>query len=391
MDYIKEKKALLFDSYEGKLFQHRLNGFLAAMAAVLVALGVFLFFVVQWRSHVFTYYDVVSSVPREHVNGTEDIRLGNAVMTYSRDGAHCTDLRGSVLWNQTFEIQDPLIDVCQNVAAIADYNGRDVYVVSDSEILGNFATNMPIRNIAVSATGRVVVVMADTHVTYYKIFAPDGTELYTGEATMSSSGYPTALSLSPNGELMQISYTYLDAGAYKTNVAFYNLGAVGENKTDFFVGTYIYDLFVPYVQYMDEETSFAVSDSRLMIYKGSQIPVLLTEFLYTDEVKSVFYSEDYIGLVFYGDTGNSAYKMNVYDVSGKQVGTYYFDVEYTDIFFGKGYFAVYNDAECVIMTLNNVIKYSGAFDRSVSCLIPLNSSYRFLAVTDESIDTIQLR
>ena len=50
---------------------------------------------------------------------------------------------------------------------------------------------------------------------------------------------------------------------------------------------------------MNNDTAFAAGDSRLMIFSGSQKPVTIGEYLYDDEIQSVFYSEKYVGLVFY--------------------------------------------------------------------------------------------
>lgn len=392
--YLKEKdeRQNYKSNYKTKIFKHRMGGWLRIIAVLLVLSIIGIFVYLQYQNHIYTTYEIVNSVEREAVVGTTDIRLGSHIMTYSRDGAHCTDLKGNVLWNQTYEIQDVCLDVCQNVAVIAAYNGRDVFVVSDEKILGSFKTNMPIRSVAVSATGRVVVVMADTNVTYYNTYSADGQQLFSGYATMSGSGYPAYISLSPNGELMQIAYMYLDAGVQKTNVVFYNLGPVGDNATDNIVSTYQYsDILVPYVEFMNDNTAFAVGDNVLIMYKGSQKPVHLQSFEYKEEVRAVYYNEDYVGLVFYSESGTSMYRMNVYSSQGKQVGTYDFNLEYTDIIFHGDEFIVYNDAECYVMTMNKVEKYAGTYEKSIRKMIPLSGAYKYMVVTAESLDTIQLK
>ena len=379
-------------NYKDKIRQHRLNGALITLLIILIAAILITLIAVQYNNQIYTTYTTTSTMPRESVSSATDVRLGNTVLTYSKDGAHCTDTKGNILWNQTYQIQDILLDICQDVAAIAAYNGRDVYIVNSKEILGSFTTNLPIRSVSVSATGRVVVVMADTGVTHYNTYSPEGKLLFEGEATMSGSGYPMSVSLSPNGELMQISYIYLDAGIQKNRVVFYNLGPVGDNTTDSMVSVSEYkDVLIPYVRFMDDQTAFAVGDNMMMMYRGSQKPMLLAQFMYDDKVKAVFYNQDYVGLIFYSETGTSLYKMNVYSAGGKQIGTYNFDIEYTDVIFTKNSFIVYNDAECLIMTMDNEEKYRGTFAKSVCRMIPLKSAYKYLLVTNDSLDTIQLQ
>lgn len=388
----KEKREQNKTDYKDKIRRHRLGSFLRILSVVLAIAVVITLVTVQYRNHVYTSYDTISSIEKETVTGATTVRLGDSILTYSRDGAHCTDAKGNILWNQTYEIQDVLLDVCQDVAVIAAYNGRDVYVVSSEKLLGSFTTNLPIRRVSVSATGRVVVLMADTNATYWNIYSAEGKWQYEGMSTMTGSGEPMSVSLSPNGELLQISYMYLDSGIQKTNVVFYNLGPVGANKTDYIVSAYEYkDILIPYGEFMNDQTSFAVGDSMMALYSGSQKPALLGMFLFEEEVQSVFYNEKYVGLVFYSETGHSLYKMNVYSTSGTQVGTYYFNIDYTDIFFEDDAFVVYNSSECVIMTLDSEEKYSGTFDKTVLNMVPMKAPYKYFLVTKDSLDTIQLK
>lgn len=400
-DYLqeKEKREKKEEDFKTKIKKHKRRILYHSIIVFLALLIFAAVVIIQNSNKIYKGYEVVSTIEREAVSGTTDIRFGDKLLTYSRDGAHCTDLKGNVIWNQTYEMQDVILSICQNIAVIANYNGRDVYVVSESEILGSFTTTMPIRSVTAAANGNVMVVMADTQMTYYNIYSADGRELWTGQATMSGSGYPVSASMSPNGELLQIAFVYLDAGVQKTNIAFYNLGNVGDNYTDNIVGVYTCtDKLVPYVRFMTNDTAFAAGDSEIIFYKGKQTPVQHCSYQYNKEVKSVFYSEKYVGLVFYSENTDKRYNMQVYNTNGEEVGVYYFDVEYTDIFFGADNFTAYNDSECVIITLkDSVEKFHGNFNQLVHRMIPaessgiLGSSYKYAIVTDESIDIIQLK
>ena len=339
----KEKREQNQENYKVKIRTHRFSAFARVMMVLLVVGVVAALVVIQYRNHIYTAYETVSSAAIQSSTDQTDIRLGDSILTYSRDGAHCTDLKGNVVWNVTYGIQDLLVSVNQDVVAVAEYNGRNIYVMSTEKQLGSFTTDMPIRSIAVSATGKVAVYMADSNQEIFGLYTSEGKQLVKGYATMGGSGYPISMSLSPNGELLAVSFIYLDAGVQKTNMAFYNFGAVGDNQNDQLMGTYTHtDQVIPYVQYMNDSTVFAVGDGKLVIYQGTQKPVEAGQFLYSTEVRSVYYNENYIGLVFYSDKTESRYKLAVYDTNAKQVGSYYFDIDYTDIFLHNNTFTVYN-------------------------------------------------
>lgn len=392
--YIKEKKKRERNQadYKEKIIKHKLTNVYRFLLVAAAAIALIAVIIVQYRRHVYTDYDIVSSTPRERVSGSTDLSLGNAILTYSKDGAHCTDAKGNALWNQTYEFQDVRLAMCGSTVAIAEYNGRNIFVQNGEKQVSKFTTTMPIRDVSVSAEGYVTAVLEGTDVTVINTYNPGGEIIYEGEARMNNSGYPAAISLSPDGELLCVSYWYLDAGVVKTNVVFYNFGDVGENVSDCMVGIFFYtDTLVPQVQFMNNNTAFAVGDNRLAIYSGSYAPMEIAAFMLNEEIKSVFYSDKYIGLVFQSEDSERLYRMDVYDTNAAMVGSFYFDIEYTDIFFGQNNFVAYNEKECVIITMDGNEKFNGEFDRSVRLMLPVGNSYKYLLVTDSTIDTIQMK
>lgn len=392
--YMKEKKKREQNQagYKEKIRKHKLSNVYRILLVAVAAIALIAVVVVQYKRHVYTDYDIVSSVPRESVSGSVDLRLGNSILTYSKDGAHCTDAKGNATWNQTYEFQDVRLAMCGSTVAIAEYNGRNIYVQNGEKQVSKITTTMPIRNVSVSAEGYVTAILEGTDVTVINTYDPSGKNIYEGEARMNGSGYPAAICLSPDGKLLCVSYWYLDAGVVKTNVAFYNFGDVGENVNDCMVSVFFYtDTLVPQVQFMNNSTAFAVGDNRLAIYSGNYAPEAVADYMLNEEIQSVFYSDRYIGLVFRSEDSEKLYRMDVYDASAGMVGSFYLDIEYTDIFFGQNIFVAYNETECVITTMDGVEKFNGEFTKPIRLMLPVGNSYKFLLVTDSSIDTIQMK
>lgn len=388
----KEKRERKQAGYKEKIIKHKLINvyrilLLLAAAAALIALVA-----VQYKRHIYTSYDVIATVDRTSVPGSIDRRLGSAILTYSKDGAHCTDIKGNVTWNQTYEIQDIKVAVSGSTVAIGEYNGRSIYVQNTEKQLSEITTTMPIRDLTVSSTGYTAVVLDGTDEAMLYTYDPSGKEIYYGRSHMTGSGYPAAISLSPSGELLCVAYWYVDAGVLKTNVAFYNFGPVGENVNDCMVSVYSYtDTLIPQVQFMNDSTAFAVGDNRLVIYSGSHSPVEIAGFMCDEKIKSVYYSEKYVGLVFRSEDSEKLYRMDVYDTSASKIGSFYINIEYTDIFFEQDNFVAYNETECMITTLDGIEKFSGEFSETVRLMLPSGNAYKYLLVTDDSIDTIQLK
>lgn len=378
--------------YQRKIKHYRLSHvyrFLLVMAALAALIALV---VVQYKNHIYTSYEIINSLDMEVVNGTVNMPLGNHILTYSNDGAHCTDAKGNVLWNQTYEMQNLIIATCGDVVAIGDYNGREVYILDAEKKLGEISTTMPIRSIAVAQTGRVAVAVADTKITWIYIYDPDGTMRFEVKTTMNQSGYPVAFSLSPNGELMGLSCIYVDSGVIKSRVAFYNFGTVGENKSDYYVNGSTYpDTVIPTIRFMTNGTAYALGDDRLLFFSGSQIPELTNMYLFEDEVQGVYSDENYVGLLFRSNSMEAQHKLQVYRGSGEKINDFLFDMEFEHLFFGQESFTVYSEKECLIRTFGGVDKFQGEFSKAVKVMIPQGNSYKYLVLTKDSIDTIQLK
>lgn len=385
----REKKQI---DYREKIARHKLASVYRILLILLLLAAFAVFAVIRYKRHIYTDYDIIATSPRETVNGTTDVKLGSSILTYSKDGAHCTDSRGNVNWNQTFEIQDVILARNGETVAIGEYNGRSIYLANSEKLLGQITTTMPIRQLAVSEEGYVTAVLADTDITWINTYDSSGELSKEGRTHMDDSGYPMAISVSPNGELLLVAYVYVDAGVLKTTIGFYNFGLVGSNYSDGLVSTYSYtDMVIPCVGFLDNETAFAVGDNRLTIFSGAHVPEEEEGHLYDREIKSVFYGGKYVGLVFLSDNNENRYQMKVYDTDSGKERDIYFDLEYTDIFFGKDHFVIYNETECQIMTMDGTEKFHGNFSKTVRLMAPVGNGYKYLLMTDDSIDTIRLK
>ncbi len=388
----REKREKGQVDYQQKIRHYRLSHVYRILLVAVALIALVVLVILQYKNHIYTSYEVIHTADVTVVNGTKNMPLGNNILTYSNDGAHCTDARGNVLWNQTYEMQNLIIATCGDVVAIGDYNGREVYILNQEKILGEITTTMPIRSIAVAQTGRVAVAVADTRITWIYVYDPGMSDYFVIQTTMNQSGYPVAFSLSPNGELLGLSCIYVDSGVFKSRVAFYNFGQVGESKTDYYVNGYTYpDTIIPTIRFMSNELAYALGDDRLLFFSGSRIPEVTNIHLYEEEVQGVYSNENYVGVLFRNNSTDARHKLQVYRGTGEKVGDYLFNLDFDHLFFGQDSFAVYNEQECLIHTFGGVDKYQGEFDKSVKVMIPQGNSYRYLILTNDSIDTIQLK
>lgn len=379
-------------SYREKIKSHKFMIFYRSILIVVLVAAVAAALFIQWKNKIYVDNVVVSSTEITLPQNGKIVPFSGYILTYSKDGASCIDTKGKVVWNETFEMQNPMIDVCQNVAAVGDYNGRALYVMDTGSVLGEITTNKPIRNFCVSANGVVAVVLDDSDVTLICLYDTAGKELVRFRTTMKDSGYPFKVSISPNGKLVCVSYLFVDSGKIKSSVAFYNFDAVGQNKTDNCVSGWDYqDVIVGYTHFLDDKTMFAVSDDRVMFFEGGEIPVSKAECMLSEDVEQIYYGKEHVGLVFMNTDSSNRYRLAVYNKSGSFHHSIEFDIEYSDIVFTDDQIIIYNESECRVYNMDGMEKYAGRFEKAVHLLIPVSSSYRYMLITADSIDMIELK
>ncbi len=395
-EYLRRKRENKEDSgrisYREKIKSHKFTVVYRTLLVIILiaAIGAALYY--QWKNKVYTENTVVFTTEVRITQDSTLVPFAGYLLTYSKDGAGCMDIKGNAVWNQTFEMQNPIVDVCQNVVAIGDYNGRVIHVMNTAGVMGSITTNRPIRDFCVASNGVVAVVLDDTDVTQICLYDSQGEELVTFRTTMKDSGYPVNVSISPSGELACVSYLFVDSGQMKSSVAFYNFGPVGKNNVNNYVSGYDYqNSIVPFTRFLDDKSVFAVSDDRVMFFSGAQKPLSVAEKLLDENVQGVYYGSEYIGLVFNSTQSTNRYRLDLYHKSGELRQSIEFDIDFQDILFHNDQVIIYNESECRIYNTNGAEKYSGSFSKSVLLLIPQNSMRRYMIVTPDSIDTIELK
>ena len=127
-----------------------------------------------------------------------------------------------------------------------------------------------------------------------------------------------------------------------------------------------------------------------MIYKGAEQPESIGEHLLSDEIRSVYSGNGYVGLVFRGTDSNARYRMDVYDSGDNLVEKCDIDFEYTDVLFEDSDLVIYNESSCMIYTYKGKVKYNESFRDGVRLMIPTDKAYRYVLSTSSAVETIRL-
>ncbi|MCR5419959.1 MAG: DUF5711 family protein [Lachnospiraceae bacterium] len=391
-NYFKNKYEDGQEEIHKKINRHRRIILYKILAVVIVIIIISIAIYHNYKTMIYTDYTVLRTMNYEEAKTSSYLKFNNNVIRYSADGISAFNMDNEMLWNQPYQMQNPIVDVCGDYVAVGDYKKSKIYVLNSEGPQGEIDTTLPIQNLCVSGTGNVAVILEEGEVTWVKLFNKEGKNIANDRTTMDKSGYPMAIAISDDGIMLCVSYLIINGGTLTSSVAYYNFGNVGQNEIDNLVSGYNFaNSIVSYVEFMNGNTSFAIGDNRLEIFKGDQKPENIFETEITKEIKSVFHNEDYIGLVYAEGRSENPYHIDVYNTSGDIIYAKDFSLNYSDIVFNKDLVIIYNSDDCVIYNMNDVEKYRGSFKESIVKMIPTDSITKYLLVSGTRTEEIQLK
>ncbi len=376
--------------YEARLARHKRKNIRRTLtilgSIILVAAAVLLF--IERRSY--GNYRVLRTSEQEDVVSTQYIEMGGNILRYSPEGASLVNSSLETLWSETYDMANPVADVCEDSAVIADRDGTAIEIFDSQGRTGSISTSYGIVKVRISASGLVAAILDGGDDTWINFYASDGSLIAENQTRVDDPGYPLDVAVSKDGVIMMVTYQFVDGSNTTSYVAFYNFGDVGQNEDDRIVSGYTYEgVVVPQVQYLGGNRSVALRDDGFTLYSGAQIPKENETVSVDKEIVSTFYDDDLIGLVFKNGSKDAAYTMEVYSTNGNLKFEKNFNIPYTTIKMSDGYILMYNSSQICVMNRRGVEKYSGTIDGTINNFLKIGWN-RYLLVLDTGVSVIKL-
>ncbi len=381
------------EELEQKIRTHR-KKIALSIAAVIIIAAVF----TATAGIYFTYkeydgYETISKIERSDSEATTYKSFAGNILRYNNDGAFYTDASDHLIWNQAFEMQNPVSDICGDYAAIADLQGNLIYMMHTSGMQGQIKTAHPIEAVSMARQGTTAVLTQADGASYLEVYNKAGDILASGEIHIANSGYPLDIALSSDARKLAVSILDISKGTAKTTVAFYNFGSAGQNEIDNMVGSYSYDdTIIPDIHFLSDDKMIAFGDNRVLFFEGRQSPKETSTLKLEREIKSIFYNEEFFGLVSGDKDSGKKHKMEIYDMTGKLRLTQNFKMSYQEIeFLDNHEICIRSEYACEIYTLRGVKKFSYRFDDALYKLFSSRSGTRYTLILDGSMQKIRLK
>lgn len=359
----------------------------AVTAIVIVAVAAAVLIFVEKRSY--RNYRILQTSEQEDIVSTKYEVMAEKVLRYSPEGASLVNSEMEAYWSTLYEMENPVADINDSWAVIADIDGTDLKIFDKNGEVGSVTTSYNIVKARISSNGLVAAILDGGDATWINYYNSDGSLIAENQTHVEDPGYPMDVALSDNGQIMMVTYQFIDGSDTTSYVAFYNFGDVGQNEGDRIVSGYTYEgTVIPEIRYLDSERSAALRDDGFTLYNGKQIPKESISEKVDKEIVSTFCDEKTIGMVFKNGSKDKKYTMKVYSADGSLRFTKNFNIPYTTIKMSGGNILLYNDSQICVMNNRGVEKYNGTVDGSINNFIKIGMN-RYLLVLDSGVNVIK--
>ncbi len=372
--------------------RHKVTMAFTVTVCTLAAIAIFVYIVNSFINKEYNDYEVLLSNPRQDSNSVRYMSYNQMLLKYSHDGASGINSKGSILWNGSYDMNNPQASACENYVVIGDIGGKELYVYNGTNSGILIEELLPIVQVDVSRQGIVAVVVEDRDSNEIHIYDSNdsGEVLFRIPTNVSEDGYPVDISLSPDGKKLVTSYMAINNGTMESRVTFYNFGEVGKDKENRIVGSEVGDALYPKVKFVSQDMVCLYGENGFKIFSIPELSDEVFAEVFTHPIKSIMYNSKYTGFVLEAYDQEDKYQLLVYDMAGRKILDRKINYEYDQVYFTENEIVFLANLSCTMMRFNGDIKWDYSFDKKMNWIFPTPEKDHYIFIDDMNIEQVKL-
>ena len=127
------KKKLAVEDYKDKIFKHKLHVVYRTGLIIILIIVLALSAKIHADNRIYTQYEIVKEIKRVGTQTSTFRNHDGNMLVHSKDGIAAYDQEGAQLWNQSYEMQAPIVKNNGSYVAVGDYKGTTLYIIGKKE------------------------------------------------------------------------------------------------------------------------------------------------------------------------------------------------------------------------------------------------------------------
>ena len=128
---------------------------ITCVACIIVAAGIFMLLVNSFLNKQYKSYKVIEETKINISTSDKYLSYNGKIIKYSRDGISAVDASGNIIWNGSYDMISPAVDICGKYVVVADIGAKSFFVYNEEGQAKEIVTDYPITQACVSIHGIV--------------------------------------------------------------------------------------------------------------------------------------------------------------------------------------------------------------------------------------------
>ena len=344
----------------------------------------------QSRSEPYDSFETVWTGTLNRNAAMEYIPYCDGYMKVSRDGAEAVNGYGSLAWNVSYDMNEPVAAVCREYAAVGDYGNKLVYMMDGTGTLYWKNVPYPIREVETSAVGVTAVRMNEGLSDYIQLVTLAGDVLVEIMTLENWDGFPVDIALSEDGTKLVTSYLVINDAKAEGWLTFYNFGEVGQNYANNLTAVFKYEDVIPEIRFMDNDTVCVFKKDGMDLYTVPELPELVAELSSEEPILRVCNDDKHLAVMTDNAKNGSVARAVVYDKKAQVVFDRTIMEMFDDILLSGEDIVFYNKDACLVMGLNGQLKFNSQLEgANIFELMPVGEKNALMILEEETVKTIR--
>ena len=361
--------------------------FLSILIVVLLVIGGVLWIQLNYTMEYTGYQLLTEQAVPTNIAGY--LQGKNELLLCSNDGAKAIDSKGEVCWEISYQLDNPELAYCKDMASVADIGGKSVYVVAENGIPYHYEVIYPIVKHEVAAQGVTAVLLDHETEDFIQLYDINGTLRVDINTKTKTDGIPIDIALSEDGRKLVTLYVTFQGDSMMCKVTFYNAGEVGKNYIGNIVGqtTFEDNLLAYDLQFLDAETLCVLLENGFRIYRITEVPELICENILEESIIEMVCVEG--GIYVVKEDAMKQRTMTFYNVKGNPKATWEKIPDYEKLCATQEEVIFTSPQSVTIYRNNQSLKFNSTFHENLEAVLSAGND-RYFLVDAGKIRTIKL-
>ncbi|MBQ7916827.1 MAG: hypothetical protein IJ315_08625 [Firmicutes bacterium] len=224
--------------------------------------------------------------------------LDGLILSGGADGISAYDQDQNMVWNVSYKMTNPVLEINGQYAMIVDVGGKHAVVCNNQGQVYTAQTQKTILTGSINAEGWITLISEEALEHDIIVFSKDGAQVLKRVTNGSIDGQPMTAVLSDDCKKLVSAYVAYNSSKLSGRVIFFDLSVSGGTYTDRISANFVYEDTIITDLYLDGDSCAAIGDNLMLGYDISGIPAEKWKKELTNQIGAAAFSDGFYTVIY---------------------------------------------------------------------------------------------